>query len=981
MSSYTNLEERVEKTGREIYSLIGKEVPSLLDSARWKGKLMEWAMKDDTFKVRMFRFFDVLPALKDDALIIKLFNEYFADLEDNPMLIQRGIAGISRHGILPAIAGRVIRSRVESLARQFIAGKDPEDALAALTGLIEEGLTFTVDLLGEAVLSDSEAAKYRLKNLELLSRLGELAKGWEEVPLLDSDDQGPIPRLDLSVKVSSFYAHLDPIDWDGSITNVNEGLRPVITKAIEVGAAVTLDMESYHYKDLTIAILKHVLEEYDDFVFSGIALQTYLRDAREDLLGIIDYAKSIGKRVAVRLVKGAYLDYETVINRQKGWPVPVFLNKEETDRNFEELTRILMENTRFVRPAIASHNVRSISHAIGVADSLELPRNALEFQTIYGMAEPIRRALSKMGCRVRVYTPIGELIPGMAYLIRRLLENTSNESFLRKSFSEDTPFEDLIKAPEIPKSAPPESADDNTFKNEPSIDFSRADNREQMKAALQRVRNDFDAKYPLVIGDSEIRKDDHIVSVNPARPEEVVGRVCRATTHDADKAVEEAGTAWDAWRRTSVEDRAAYLFRAAAKMRQDRFDLAALQVYEVGKTWREADGDIAEAIDFLQYYGNEMIGLGKPRRLGVFAGENNLYFHEPRGVGVVIAPWNFPLAISAGMVSAGIVTGNCIIYKPSGLSAVTGWKLMEIFRGVGLPPGVLQFLPGPGDLVGAHLVSHPGIDFVAFTGSKEVGLRIVELAARTVPGQRNVKRVIAEMGGKNAIIVDETADPDEAVKGVLESALGFQGQKCSACSRVIIVGPAYEEFSHRLKKAMESVRIGSPEDPAVTMGPVVDESARKKINHYVEIGSNEGNLVLCRTVDEPGYFVGPVMITDVSPDSTIAQEEVFGPVLVLLRAADIDEAITIANDTEYALTGGIYSRSPRNIARVQEEFRVGNLYINRKITGALVGRQPFGGFGMSGVGSKAGGPEYLTQFTHARSVSENTLRRGFAPEV
>jgi RHH-type proline utilization regulon transcriptional repressor/proline dehydrogenase/delta 1-pyrroline-5-carboxylate dehydrogenase len=981
MSLYGNLEETVEKTGREIYSLIGKEIPSLLDSARWKGKLMEWAMKDDAFKVRMFRFIDVLPALKDDSLLVNLFNEYFADLQDNPMIVQRGIAGISKRGILPAIAGRVIRSRVEALAKQFIAGSDPEDSFSALNKLNEEGLTLSVDLLGEAVLSDSEAEEYIEKNLKLLDSLGDLTGGWEPVPLLHSDDQGPIPRWDLSVKVSSFYAHLDPIDWYGSITNVSEALRPVIEKAMEVHASLTLDMESYQHKDLTIAILRHVLREYDNLACCGIAIQAYLRDSMDDILGIIDYAKETGKRVTVRLVKGAYWDYETVTNRQRGWPVPVFLNKAETDLNFEELTKTLMGNTRYVRPAIASHNVRSISHAIGVAKVLKLPRNAFEFQNIYGMAEPVRSALVKMGYRVRVYTPIGELIPGIAYLIRRLLENTSNESFLRKSFSEETPIYVLIKAPEIPESSPADPCADKGFRNEPPTDFSQADNREKMKAALQTVRKNFDAEYPLIIGDSEIRNKDHIVSTNPARPEEVIGRVCRATSDDADKAVEEARKAWTTWRKTSVEDRADYLFKAAARMRDARFDLAALQVYEIGKTWREADGDIAEATDFLEYYGNEMLSLGVPRHLGSLAGESNLYFHEPRGVGAVIAPWNFPLAISTGMVSAGIVSGNCIIYKPSGLSVVTGWKLMEIFRAVGLPPGVLQFLPGPGESVGEHLVSHPGVDFVAFTGSKEVGLKIVELAAVTSIGQRNVKRVIAEMGGKNAIIVDETADLDEAVKGVLESALGFQGQKCSACSRAIVVRQAYEDFAHRLKEAMQSVPIGPPEDPAVAMGPVVDNSALKKINNYVEIGSREGTTVLRRTVEGPGYFVGPVMITDVSPDSTIAQEEVFGPVLVVLKAEDIDEALEIANDTEYALTGGIYSRSPRNIAKVHEEFRVGNLYINRKITGALVGRQPFGGFGMSGVGSKSGGPDYLTHFTHVRCVSENTLRRGFAPEV
>jgi RHH-type proline utilization regulon transcriptional repressor/proline dehydrogenase/delta 1-pyrroline-5-carboxylate dehydrogenase len=332
------------------------------------------------------------------------------------------------------------------------------------------------------------------------------------------------------------------------------------------------------------------------------------------------------------------------------------------------------------------------------------------------------------------------------------------------------------------------------------------------------------------------------------------------------------------------------------------------------------------------------------------------------------------------MVSAALVTGNCVIFKPSGLSPVTGRMLVEVFKTAGLPGGVLQFLPGPGEDVGERLVGHPGIDFIAFTGSKDVGLRIIELAGRTAWGQRNIKRVITEMGGKNAVIVDETADLDEAVKGVLESALGYQGQKCSACSRVIVIGDVFQEFSGRFKEAVESVKIGPPEDPSVFMGPAIDKTASDRIKRYIEMGGKEGRTILLRKAEGDGFFVGPAAFTDLSHDSPILRDEIFGPVLVFLRAKDIDEAIEIANDSIYALTGGLFSRSPENIRKVKKEVRVGNLYINRRITGALVGRQPFGGFGMSGVGSKAGGPDYLLQFMNPRSISENTLRKGFVPK-
>jgi len=740
-------------------------------------------------------------------------------------------------------------------------------------------------------------------------------------------------------------------------------------------------MEHYHYKALSIAIFKSILEEeeFRELPSAGIALQAYLKDTDEDIRQLIDWARERGGTIGVRLVKGAYWDYELVVNRRNGWPVPVFLQKEETDRSFEQLTRLLFENSDTVYPAIATHNLRSVSHAIAVADSLSVSRQAFEFQVLYGMAEPLRQALREQGVRVRVYTPVGELIPGMAYLVRRLLENTSNESFLRKSFGEGISFEELIKAPQARETAVGEGPSGHGFRNEPLFDFSIAANRKMMRDALRETKDKLNMSYPLSIGDRAVRTDREILSLNPARPREVVGRVSSASKQEADAAVAEALKAGEAWRSTAPGKRAEYLFTAAGEMRKQIAELAALEVVEAGKTWKDADGDVAEAIDYLEYYGRDILRLGGPHIIGDYPGEENEYRYQPKGIGVVIAPWNFPLAIATGMVSAAIVTGNCAIFKPSGLSPVTGHKLFEIFRSAGLPAGVLQFLPGPGSDVGEYLVSHPAIDFIAFTGSKDVGLRIVRLAGETRQGQRNVKKVIAEMGGKNAIIVDETADLDEAVKGIIESAFGYQGQKCSACSRVIVVGDVFGELCGRLTEAAESIRIGPPEDPGSFMGPLIDGAALKKVREYIDIGKKEGKAVLERTVSHEGYFAGPAIVIDAKPASRVATEEIFGPVPTILRAKDIDEAIGTANESLYALTGGLFSRSPANIQKAKEGFQVGNLYINRKITGALVGRQPFGGFRLSGVGSKAGGPDYLLQFMNPQSLSENTLRRGFAP--
>jgi len=753
MNRHTSLQQKVDETARTIYSLVGDEVPSLFDTAKWKGKVMEWAMRDDSVKVPLFRFIDALPSVKDDSRVTALLNEYFQNVENSPLVIKRGLRSLAGIGILPGVAGKIIKSRVASFGRQFIAGRDPADSETALRELRNQGLAFSVDLLGEAVLSHREAAVYRQRYLDLLDLLGPQVSAWPDRPELDRDHAGPIPKLDISVKLSSFDCHLDPVHWEHSVEMARQSLSPVFTKAMQVGSSVTLDMEHYYLKDLTIEIFKSLLDEHLACRFAGIAIQAYLTDSRADVLALIGWAKSKNRRIGIRLVKGAYWDYENVINPQRGWPVPVLLEKEETDRTFDRLSRILLENIDCVRPAFATHNIRSISHAVAVADFLGLPKNAFELQVIYGMAEPVRAALKKLGFRVRVYTPVGELIPGMAYLIRRLLENTSNESFLRQTFFEESASLPPAQAPE---KEPPLAQPETGFRNEPVRDFSKRENRRKMREALTAVRKTFNTRYPLIIGSRDVWTDDEILSKNPAAPDEVVGRVCSAGADHAETAVKEARKAWMGWRRTSPEERAGYLFRVATSMRARRFELTAIEVYEVGKAWKESDADITEAIDFLEYYAREMIRLGSPPRLGNYPGEKNLYVYEPRGVGVVISPWNFPMAIPMGMVSAGLVTGNCVIFKPSGLSSVLGWNIVQLFREAGLPSGVLQFAPGPGEAVGEYLVSYPGIDFVAFTGSKDVGLRIVERAAKPHPHQRSIKRAIAELGGKNAIIVDET---------------------------------------------------------------------------------------------------------------------------------------------------------------------------------------------------------------------------------
>jgi RHH-type proline utilization regulon transcriptional repressor/proline dehydrogenase/delta 1-pyrroline-5-carboxylate dehydrogenase len=725
----------------------------------------------------------------------------------------------------------------------------------------------------------------------------------------------------------------------------------------------------------------------------GLVLQSYLRDTDRDLENLIDWARDEGLPFSIRLVKGAYWDYETVVAKQNGWNIPVYTVKAETDAAFERQAHRILENHDIMHLACGSHNVRSIAAVMEMAQALKVPEDRFEFQVLYGMAEPVRKGLLKVAKRVRLYCPYGELLPGMAYLVRRLLENTANESFLRQSFAESVDIEKLLEDPletlkreqakansHKPDEAPVHGENGYPpFTNEPVVDFVRPEVRSALPKAINHVRSMIGKTYPLLIGAEEIRTDDILASVNPADPSEVVGHVCQAGREQIDLAIARSKKVFPIWKDTPPHERANTLFRAADIARNRIFDLTAWQVLEVGKQWDQAHADVAEAIDFLGYYGREMIRLGSERRMGKAPGELNHYFYQPKGLAAVIAPWNFPMAISCGMCSAAIVTGNCVIYKPSGLSSVVGFTLAEIFKEAGLPDGVFNYTPGRGGVIGDHLVDHPDISMIAFTGSMEVGLRIVERAGRNQISQMHVKKVIAEMGGKNAIIIDDDADLDEAVIHLLHSAFGFQGQKCSACSRAIVVEPIYDKFVRRLIEAAKSVQIGPAEDPANFMGPVVDGAAQQRIKEYVDIGKQEGTLLLSREVPEEGYYVPLTIFTDIRPEHRLAQEEIFGPVLSILRAKTFDEAIEIANSTRFALTGGVFSRSPSHLEKARRAFRVGNLYLNRGITGALVERQPFGGFRMSGVGSKAGGPDYLLQFMDPRAVTENTMRRGFAP--
>jgi len=963
----------------------------LKDQMKWDDKLLSWTMDNPGLRVQMFRLIDCLPALGTKPEIASHLQEY---LGDDSVEVPQALKNLLNYGDPKSIPGTVaattLSGAVETLARKYVAGENMQQVLKSIEKMRKQSMAFTVDLLGEAVITEVEAEAYLNQYLTLMEQLANAAKSWREVPQIDVADGQKLPRVQVSVKLTAFYSQFDPLDVEGSREKVGHHIRTLLRRAEELGVAVHFDMEQYRYKDATIETLKLLLME-DEFrarTDIGVTIQAYLRDSYEDLKGWIEWAKKRAHPITVRLVKGAYWDQETIIARQNYWPTPVYNHKSSTDANFERVTRLLLENNEHLYAAIGSHNVRSQALALAITKELNIPARRVEFQVLYGMADTIATALVKQGYRVRVYCPYGDLIPGMAYLIRRLLENTANSSFLKQSL-EDRPAEELLAIPTWGEGdqdgdevlpVPIDLPESEVTRINPAadVDYAVMHHREDANAALAKVKKQLGQTYlPLINGES-VQTEETIDSVNPCHPAEVVGTIGQINIEQADQAMAAAKAAFATWKKTPARERAAIISKAGDLLEERRHDLNAWMVFEGGKPLHQADAEVSEAADFCRYYAAEMERLDSEINYDV-AGECDRYFYRPKGIVLVISPWNFPLAIPVGMTVAALVTGNCALLKPAAVTSVIAAKISEILTDAGIPKGVFQYIPGRGSTVGNHLVKHPDVNMIVFTGSQEVGCQIYSEAAILRPGQKHLKRVVAEMGGKNAIIIDESADLDQAVQGVVYSAFGYSGQKCSACSRVIVHAPIYDAFVARLVEATKSLNVGDAVEPGTQVGPVIDASAQKKILGYVEKGKEEATLALALPAPEEGYFVGPTIFTDVDPEGTLAQEEIFGPVLSVMKAETFEEGIAIANNTNFALTGGLYSRTPSHIEQAKAEFEVGNLYINRTITGAIVARQPFGGFKLSGVGSKAGGPDYLLQFLDPRTITENIQRQGFAP--
>ena len=990
------LNAKIVVRGKEFFASISGEKPSLFNKGAWMGKVMDWSMQNEQFKIQMFRFVDAFPSLTTSKLLTDHIREYFGEEKDMPPVLQTGAKMAGMLGSLGgAVLNKVISANIQEMARQFIVGENTKEAVKNIERLRKDGFAAVVDVLGEATLTEQEADEYVATYLEVLETLKNEQQGWKGLRGVGGDenlDWGHAPKVNVAVKPTALFALANPQDFEGSVQAMLKQLRRIAERVVAMGGFLCIDMESYRHKGIIIELYKRLKLEYRDYPHIGIVLQAYLKDNDHDLADLLEWAEAHNTPISIRLVKGAYWDYETVKAKQNGWAVPVWTVKAESDAAFERQTRMILVKHHICHFACASHNIRTISAVLEIAAELKVPESRYEFQVLYGMAEPVRKGILKVVGRIRLYAPYGNMVPGMGYLVRRLLENTANESFLRQSFAEDAQIDRLLEDPAVtaerersershkrrPVAAGPGGL--TRFNNEPMVDFTRPDHRTEFSGALAKVRAATGRNDPLDLDGKEVVTHELFDTVNPNRPGELLGRISQAGVEEVSLAIAAAKKAFPAWRDTPPRDRANYLLKSAEVARKRLFELSAWQVLEIGKQWDQAYADVTEAIDFLEYYAREMIRYGEPQRIGNAPGEINHYFYEPKGIAAVISPWNFPLAISLGMAAAAIVTGNPVVFKPSNITGIIGWNLVEIFREAGLPPGVFNSIPGKGSIIGDDMVDHPDISLIAFTGSVETGLRIIDRAAKVHPGQANVKKIISEMGGKNAIIIDDDADLDEAVPHVLYSSFAFQGQKCSACSRVIVLDAVYDKFIDRLVKAAKVYQVGPSEDPKYTMGAVSDASAQKNIQEYIKVGSEEGRLLYSSPIPAgEGYWVPLTIIDGITPQHRIAQEEIFGPVLAVMRAKDFNQAIEWANSTSFALTGGIFSRSPEHLNRARREFRVGNLYINRNNTGALVDRQPFGGSRMSGVGTKAGGPDYLLHFMDPRVVTENTMRRGFAP--
>jgi len=856
------LETRIVARAGEFLAGIGGEVPSIFRKNWWVGRVMDWCMRNEEFKGRLFSFIDVLPSLSTAESLDRHIHEYFASAADVPAVLRWGLKGASLGGRFgKRMAAETIRSNIRSVARNFIIASDLPHTVQRLTRLRKRGFAFTLDFLGEATVSESEADTYAARYFELLDKLAEAQANWP--PLGGNGDEkldwGDSPKVNVSVKPSALFSQARPVDFAGSVEGILVRLKGIYRKVVEIGGFLCIDMEMRKLKNITLEIFRRLRgdDEFRDCPHLGLAVQTYLRETDGDVDRLLAWARREQLPISIRLVKGAYWDYENDVARRSGWPAQVYTVKSHTDAALERNAAKILRNHDICHLGCASHNVRSVSAVMETARGLGVPDDRYEFQVLYGMAEPFRKALLRLTPRVRLYCPCGELIEGMAYLIRRLIENTSNESFLRQEFVEGVDLDRLLGRPEDePADAPPPAP----VKGEPLPDWSNAEVRSAYAEAIDEVRRNLGKTCTLLIDGREVTTDDIAESVNPAHPDEVIAHVCQAGIPELDLAVDAAQKALGAWRDTPPPERAEYLIKAAQLARGRVYELAAWQTLEAGHPWPRACLDVTRAIN----------GLEVHARITPIS----------RGIVAVVASSNSPPSSGLAICTAAVATGACVLYKPPRFTPVASCRLIELFRDAGLPPGVLNFMPGRNTTIDDYLAAHP---------------EVTKLVAESVPD--------------GTIIVDDDANLDLAIPAVI----------ASACSRVIVVDGICDRFVERLIAAARSMKIGAPEDPTNSVGPLIDTSARDRFLDHIRLAGKEGTIVFSSDIPGEGFYAPITISVDTTPEDRIAQEQVAGPFLAVMRAADFPEALRWAKriGSDRAIT--VFTRSPAHAELARKE--------------------------------------------------------------
>ncbi|MCG3130124.1 MAG: Bifunctional protein PutA [Phycisphaerae bacterium] len=974
-----NVERRIAALGEEIFERAAAAQAAFPAQAWWMEQATRLVDADPRFKAAVFQFVDCLPVLRSDAEISRHLHEYLAASGAAiPGAALWALRGAACGGRTSRLIGACARVGARMMAGRFITGHDAESVRATLERLRRERMTFTLDVLGESTTSDARADAYVGVFHDALERLCPVARDWPGVAILDETEFGPQPRVNISIKLTGMDPHFDPATPETSIESAARRLRPLLRQARRLGAFVNIDIESTKHRALTFDLFESVMSEpqFRDFSDVGIVVQAYLRDGEGDLERMLDYARRRETRFAVRLVKGAYWDSETAAAVRNHATPPVWTQKWESDACYERMARAMLRERALIRPCFASHNVRTIAAVMAWAEQLGVPIEGYECQMLYGMGDPLKAAVAGMGRCLRVYAPYGDMLPGMAYLIRRLLENTSNDSFLKQGFADRARYAERLADPAArrPRSSPlprlryaspPNELERHmpTFRQTARIGFSTEEARERMRAAIARVRKGFSADG-----------GDH--SDPPAASASLAADAVRVDLEAARLA-----RGGEAWRRTAVEERCARLARWADGVEAERYAVAAALVVHCGMLWREADAEVAQAVDYIRFHGACMSGLdAHPRRRGV-PGEDNVVRYASRGLTAVFNGAGSPLACAAAGMSAALAAGNAVLVLPEAEAAPGLNLLAEEGRRAGLPAEVTAVIAPASDAVRDHAARHTDVRVVAVFAEADLCMRLRAACLGDGAPASSRRVFIAEGWGPNPMLVDDDADLDAALTGVMASGLAYCGQKRDAATRLYVVEGICDAFCGRLGEALSSLRVGNPEDPATHVGPLRSIAAATAVRARLDAARAAGRLIYeVRAPDGPSERNVAPAIVAADPGASRHAARAAGPVLEVARCANVSEAIRRVNAEGGALVGGLYSRSPAHIGLARETLEVGALFINRPTVGGEVDRHPVGGPAAWGAGIRVGDASLVEAMLVPRTISENTLRHGFSPE-